>query len=79
MVNEDQHMKFQGVKNVTFYENPHNKANLRDLLAATGLVILLKLDSNRRFFNPCDLNIWWMTSQSYRAPLLDYIKLCASS
>ena len=28
----------------------HNKANLRDLIAATGLVILLKLDSNRRFF-----------------------------
>ena len=26
----------------------HNKANLRDLIAATGLVILLKLDSNRR-------------------------------
>ena len=27
-----------------------NKANLRDLIAVTGLVILLKLDSNRRFF-----------------------------
>ena len=26
-----------------------NKANLRDLIAATGLVTLLKLDSNRRF------------------------------
>ena len=25
-----------------------NKANLRDLIAATGLVILLKLDSNHR-------------------------------
>ena len=35
-----------------------NKANLRDLIAATGLVILLKLDSNRRFFSPCDLEIW---------------------
>ena len=34
-----------------------NKANLRDLIAATGLVILLKLDSNRRFFSPCDLEI----------------------
>ena len=34
--------------------NPYttkNKANLRDLIAATGLVILLKLDSNRRFFS----------------------------
>ena len=41
----------------------HNddKANLRDLIAATVLVILLKLDSNRRFFSPCDLEIWWMT------------------
>ena len=28
-----------------------NKANLRDLIAGTGLVILLKLDSNRRFFS----------------------------
>ena len=30
--------------------NTHrNQANLRDLIAATGLLILLKLDSNRRF------------------------------
>ena len=28
-----------------------NKANRRDLIAATSLVILLKLDSNRRFFS----------------------------
>ena len=27
-----------------------NKVNLRDLIAATGLVVLLKLDSNHRFF-----------------------------
>ena len=39
----------------------NNKANLRDLIAATGLVILLKFDSNRRLFGPCDLTIWWMT------------------
>ena len=56
-----------------------NKANLRDVIAATGPVILLKLDSNRWFFSPCDLEIWWMTSKNYRAPLLHYIKLCASS
>ena len=56
-----------------------NKANLRDLIAATGLVILLKLDWNCQFFSLCDLEIWWMTSKSYRAPLLHYIKLCASS
>ena len=61
---------------------PHlllNKANLRDLIVATGLVILLELDSNRWFFSPCGLEIWWMTSKNYRAPLLHYIKLCASS
>ena len=57
-----------------------NKTNLRDLIAAgTGLVILLKLDSNRRFFSSCDLEIWLMTSKNYGALLLHYIKLCASS
>ena len=30
-------------------------------------------------FQPCDLEIWSMTSKNYRAPLLHYIKLCASS
>ena len=35
-------------KNDLFYLS--NKTNLRDLIAATGLVISLKLDSNRRFF-----------------------------
>ena len=44
------------VANQSFQEKlMENKANLRDLIAATGLVILLKLDSNRRFFSPCDL------------------------
>ena len=56
----------------------NNKANLRDLIAATGLVILLKLDLNRRFFSPCDLDIWWMTPNNNRAPLLCYFKLFAS-
>ena len=55
-----------------------NKANLRDSIAATGLVILLKLDSNCRFFSLCDLEIWWMTSKNNRSPLLYYIKRCAS-
>ena len=32
------------------------------LIAATGLVILLKLDSTCQFFSPCNLEIWWMTS-----------------
>ena len=55
-----------------------NKANLRDLIAATGLVILLKFDPNHWFFSPCDLEIWCMTSKNNRAPLLYYIKLCVS-
>ena len=38
------------------------KANLRDLIAATGIIVL----------------IWWMTSKNNRAPLLYYINLCAS-
>ena len=59
-------------------ESYANKANLRDLIAATGLVILLKFDPNHRFFVPCDLEIWWMALENNRAPLLYYIKLCAS-
>ena len=55
-----------------------NKANLRDLIVATGLVILLKLDSNRRFFSLCDIEIWWMTPKNNRAPLLCYSKFFAS-
>ena len=35
----------------SYWTPSQNKANLRDLIAATGLVILLKLDSNRRFFS----------------------------
>ena len=54
-----------------------NKANLRDLIAVTSLVILLKLDSNRRFFSPCDLEIWWMPPKNNRASLLCYFKLFA--
>ena len=30
------------------------------------------------FFVPCDLEIWCMTLKNNRAPLLCYIKLCAS-
>ena len=59
-------------------ESFHNKANLRDLIAATGLVILHKLDLNHRFFSPCDLEIWWMTKKNNRAPLPCYFKLFAS-
>ena len=44
----------------------NNRANLGDLVAATDLVILLKLDSNHRLIGPCDLEIWWMTSKTTR-------------
>ena len=39
------------------------QANLRDLIAATDLVVLLKFDPNHRFFSPDDLKICWMTSK----------------
>ena len=55
-----------------------NKTNVRDLIASPGLVILLKLYSNRGFFSPCDLEIWWMTSKNNTTHLLYYIKLCES-
>ena len=43
----------------TFYLD-RNKANLRDLIAATGPVILFKLDSNHRFFSHVTLKFdWW--------------------
>ena len=32
----------------------------------------------RRFFEPCDLEIWRMTLKNNRAPLQCYFKLCAS-
>ena len=57
-----------------FFVKTKNKANLRDLIAATGLVILLKLDEIHRFFSPCDLEIWWMTPKNNRSPLLCYFK-----
>ena len=36
------------------------------------------LGQNRRFFVPCDLDIWRMTLKNNRAPPLCYFKLCAS-
>ena len=60
------------------YSFDTNKKNLRDLIAATRLVLLLKLDSNRRFFDAYDLQIYWMISQYNRAPVLCNANLCAS-
>ena len=39
---------------------------------------MLNLGQNWRFFAPCGLEIWWMTLQNNRAPLLYFIKLYAS-
>ena len=43
------------------HKRKRNKANLRDLIPATSLIILLELDWNDQFFGPYDLEIWWMT------------------
>ena len=37
-----------------------------------------QLGSKLAIFVHCDLTIWWMTLENKRAPLLYYIKLCAS-
>ena len=39
------------------FEKGNNNANLRDLIAAPALVILFKLDSNRRFSSLCDIEV----------------------
>ena len=39
---------------------------------------MLNLGQNRRFFVPCDLEIWQMTSNNNSAHLFSYFKLCAS-
>ena len=36
---------------------------------------LLKLDSNRRFFSPCDFGIWWMTSKNNSRSRRDFMRL----
>ena len=38
----------------------------------------LNSGKNWQFFVLCDLEIWWMTSQNNRPPLLCYVKPCAS-
>ena len=38
----------------------------------------LNSGQNRRFFVRCDFEIWWNTLKNSRAPVLCYIKLCAS-
>ena len=40
---------------------------------------LTQIGFKSSIFQPCHLEIWLMTLKNYRAPLLHYIKLCASS
>ena len=74
----DMFISISDIHNYDTRQAMNNKANLRDLIAATGLVILLKLDSNHRFFSPCNLETWWMTPKNNPTPLLCYFKLSAS-
>ena len=46
---------------------------MRDLIAATVLVKLLKLDLNLQYFGPGDFEIWLMTPKNNRTLLLYYI------
>ena len=39
---------------------------------------LAQIWSKSSIFHPCDREIWWMTLENNRAPLLYYTKLCAS-
>ena len=39
---------------------------------------MLNSGQNQQFFVPCGLQIWWMTLENNKAPLLYYIELCAS-
>ena len=56
-----------------------NKANLRNLIAVTGLVILLKLDSNHQFSAHETLKFGgWPFLKNHWACLLYHGKLCAS-
>ena len=69
---------FSKISYIKLIEFTGNKANLRDLIAATGLVILLKYGSNCQSFCPWNLEIWRMTLKNNRAPLPHYVKHCAS-
>ena len=56
----------------------YNKANLRDLIAATGPSNLSQIGWKWSIFRPCDLEIWWMILKNNKACLQYYIKLCVS-
>ena len=75
MPNLGQNRRFLELRDLEIWSMTFNKANLRDLIAATCLVTLFKLDSNRRFFSPCNLEIWKTHNM---APLLCYFKLFPS-
>ena len=55
-----------------------DKANLRDLIAATGLVFLLKILFKSLIFGPMWPGNLMEDLKNNRAPPLYYVKLCAS-
>ena len=76
-LNVEIHMSFS-VSSIYQKYGKNSKANLRDLIAATGLIILFKSVSNYWIFSPLDPKIWWMTLKNNRAPILYYVKLWSS-
>ena len=69
--------KLQGTSSIlhqalSIISNPSVNSNLSYSLET------INLGQNWQFFVPCDLEIWWMTLENNGAPLLYYIKLCAS-
>ena len=55
-----------------------NKTNRKDLIAATALIILPELDSKPQFRSSCDQKFYGWPEKNNKAPILDYVKLCAS-
>ena len=53
--------------------------NILSLVSCDRPSNLTQIGFKSSIFQPCDLEIWLMTLKNYRAPLIHYIKLCASS
>ena len=64
-------------RNICHWHALGAKANLSYLIAATGIVILLKLHSNHQFFSPCDLKFDGWPKKNMEC-FLYYFKLCES-
>ena len=60
------------------YECKQGKSEGFDSCDRPSNLAQIKFDPKHWFFSLCDLEIWWMTLENNSAPLLYYIKLCAS-